>query len=231
MSDSEVKIAEDPEVGDAPSKPVQEAGGSSLGGKRAEQENDDAAVLGRPFLFGACLLASAAAALSASSVASCKFAQVTYVGGARETTTITQVGLFRYWEPRIETCLSYHEDGQGFFLVDKVSQGFGIAAAALGGFALIIMLARAIDPCGGCGGAMRKWWCTSWFLLLISAICQALTFLFYRGTNETGEDGLLICNPYYSTCSLGAGAIMSIVALVLYFFLAMAISAKLILSR
>jgi hypothetical protein len=197
------------------------------------------------YIFGS-LLSTIGLIFSIVSMTSCSFAIVNWaIDGSTVAyqSTITHLGLFRWYNPKTSTCWAYNPTDDRFFYVDKAAQGLATSAVVFGGCAACIfgfvLLGNLISKC--CGGRNNnntnnnnnKSNCCSKYnlnstnnsitffilsgLTLLASICQICTLTYFNMKNVTEYE--VTCNASAdSSCVQGAGAHYTIIAFVMYLF-------------
>jgi hypothetical protein len=200
------------------------------------------------YIFGS-LLSTIGLIFSIVSMTSCSFAIVNWaIDGSTVAyqSTITHLGLFRWYNPKTSTCWAYNPTDDRFFYVDKAAQGLATSAVVFGGCAACIfgfvLLGNLISKCCGGrninsssnnseGGGNKSNCCSKYnlnstnnsitfFILsgltLLASICQICTLTYFNMKNVEYE---VTCNASAdSSCVQGAGAHYTIIAFVMYLF-------------
>ena len=92
-------------------------------------------------------------AFSLVSMLSCNFANVHWAvdGNSSEyESTLTHIGLFRWYNPKTSSCWAYTQDDTGFFFVDRAARGLSAASVGFGGCAAFIVAAMTIANLACC---------------------------------------------------------------------------------
>lgn len=201
------------------------------------------------YIFGS-LLTIIGLIFSIVAMTSCSFAIVNWAidGGSTVVayqSTITHLGLFRWYNPKSSSCWAYNPTDTTFFYVDKAAQGLAVSAVVFGGCAVwifgFVLLGNLISKC--CGGRNNnnsnqgdnnnKTGCCSKYnlnstnnsitffilsgLTLLASICQICTLTYFNTKNITEYE--VTCNASAdSACVQGVGAHYTIVAFVMYLF-------------
>ena len=190
------------------------------------------------YVFGS-LLCTIGLIFSIVSMTSCSFAIVNWaIDGSTVAyqSTITHLGLFRWYNPKTSSCWAYNPTDTTFFYVDKAAQGLAASAVVFGGCAAwifgFVLLGNLISKCCGGRNNNNKGCCSKYnlnstnnsitfFILsgltLLASICQISTLTYFNMKNVTEYE--VTCNANKdSACVQGVGAHYTIVAFVMYLF-------------
>jgi len=193
------------------------------------------------FVFASCV-ALAALAFSITSLSSCSFAVVNWgVDGdvaAQYQATVTDVGLFRWYNHGTSSCWAYSPYDTNFFYVDRTARILALAAVVFGGCAAWIFATISLFNLIGCGrnkddaeGGGSGNFCSkfnlnstnnsiTFFVLsgltFLASILQICTLTYFSPGTVT--DYSVICNAKGSdsNCTMGVGAHYAIIAFVFY---------------
>jgi len=155
-------------------------------------------------------------AFSTWSLTSCAFLKVHWLGD--EDAPISSVGLYRFYDKQHHKCISYWADvaesetdmtvldGMHFFSGFLLGVG-GIFFGSLTALLLIALYCNISDDIATVV-RIRTW---SRICALLSILCQAGTMGMFM--SMSGEH---VCNSSFSTCSIGLGAVHSILAIICY---------------
>ena len=112
------------------------------------------------YIFGS-LLSSIGLIFSIVAMTSCSFAIVNWaIDGSTIAyqSTVTHLGLFRWYNPKTSSCWAYNPTDTTFFYVDKAAQGLAVSAVVFGGCAAwifgFVLLGNLISKC--CGGGRNN---------------------------------------------------------------------------
>ena len=201
------------------------------------------------YVFGS-LLSTVGLIFSIVAMSSCSFGIVNWaVDDNMEAyqSTITHLGLFRWYNPKTSTCWAYEPTDTIFFYVDKAAQGLAASAVVFGACATLIfglvLLGNLISKCCGGrnnnsssnnseGGGNNKSTCCSKYNL--NSTNNSITFFILSGLtllasifqictltyfNLKNVEYAVTCNAGDdSSCVQGVGAHYTIVAFVMYLF-------------
>lgn len=180
------------------------------------------------FVFGS-FMTALGFLFSIVSAFSCSFGIVNWAAdgnGAAYQSSISHIGLFRWYNPVTSSCWAYSADDTEFFFVDGAARGLSAAAVVLGGCAalmdLVILMANYL---GSCDSKFSLESSTSnnnaetFFglsgLTFLSSILQISTMSYFSQGNQT--EYAITCNASLdSNCSMGVGAHYAIIAFIMY---------------
>jgi hypothetical protein len=158
--------------------------------------------------------------------------------------TITNVGLFTWYNPNTSTCWSYSPLDTQYFYVDGTARGMAIASLFFGGCALLWILGRLVsifilgrsdvdsdsnnnnnnnNNNGSIKLRTRTTFLTLAGLTFLASITQISTLTYFLTKKNEGNDNYIItCNNYTvngkkeGNCSKGIGAHDAIIAFLFY---------------
>lgn len=183
------------------------------------------------FAFGSCMTALGFL-FSIVSAFSCSFGVVNWAvdgNAAAYQSSISHIGLFRWYNPVTSSCWAYSADDTEFFFVDGAARGLSGAAVVLGGCATFMDLIILMANLGSCA---RKESCSRFNLnsstsslsktffglagvTFVSSILQISTMSYFSQGNQTQY--AITCNASLdSNCSMGVGAHYAIISFIMY---------------
>lgn len=161
---------------------------------------------------------------------SCSFGIVNWAAdgnSAAYQSTISHIGLFRWYNPVTSSCWAYSADDNEFFFVDDAARGLSAAAVVLGGCAALMDVVVMMANLGSCA---TKESCSKFSLestsnantffglsglTFLSSILQISTMSYFSQGNQTEYS--ITCNASLdSNCSMGVGAHYAIIAFIMY---------------